>query len=770
MWRLFLLLIALLCLVATPASAQEDPPPVDVEISTGFGGLFVPGRPVPVRIGLQAPSLTSGQLTLSMQMGPAELLDFEVAGGGSEEHWVLLDSPIHDEVIEVRASLEVDGRRRDVGRGAGSARWDPDIQLVGVVEGSALAAQPPRDVRTAVLDQELAFAVLAPPLLDLGQHALSALDAVALTEADLAALPAEHRSSLLGWVRTGGTLYVDVPAGDTAGLPGGLELAAGGTGIGTGRMVGTDGALAAGAWADVVVPAPNRSILEDRDVQANLPHPDLGSEIFSVDLGRDLPPLGRLLAIIGIYSLLVGPVLYLALRRRPMLRWAAIPALAVLTTGVLYLSGDGVGSGTTVDVVDVIETGPTGALATTRVIMATDQSGRDLLTPVGWTAEQDDLFGFQPQDRVTQRRTVDGVRMSMPAAAGGVGLLRASGPVELDGALEVEAFATAEGTIRGTVRNTTDASLEEVAVFVGRAASSPLGSLAAGESTDFEVTGTTQFRFGTDLFWELWSSLASDVEGEAVTTTFEVPPPPPDMGPIVMEECDQFGNCTQCDDMGNCFGFGGDPGFAGPGFGDVHCDEMGNCFPVGGCGQPGFCGALARPASLTAALWDRGSNALPNGLVTVVGWTTDLDPVVDLGRDVDVVGIRTALVGRAVPSVDADVLVDSGTVRSLVRVGNSGDGFIEIVNRYDLPTVVSGRPVDPSRLRLDLPGMFTEVAVLTPGGEVLVRSNPDGGRDRQEVAVPPEAVVRGHVFIRTVLPFEPPAPGRELVIYEAGAS
>lgn len=762
MRRLLVLLCAAFALMAAPASAQQDALPVDVELSAGFEGLFVPGRAVPVRAELSSESLAAGQLSLSTQIGPIEVIDFEVAGGGTEEHWALLDAPLQDNT-PITATIDVDGRGS--GNESAGVRWERDALLVGVVEGSPFAVEPPRDVRTRILDQELTFAMLPPGLLDLGPLALSALDAVAVSGPDLDALPEDHLDAILGWLSAGGTLYVDAAPGPVTRLPEGMHPTRGFARAGAGRVVAADGGLAAGRWADVVVPAPNRSIHEDGDVRSNLPHPDLGSEVFTLDLGRDLPPLSRLLAVLGIYALLVGPGVYLGLRGRPMARWAAIPVLAVVATGAVYVSGDGGTEGTTVDVIDVIETGP-APVATTRLVVATEDGDRSVLAPDGWTAEQDEMFGFGVERRVRQQRTPDGVEIGVPATAGGVAVLRASGPVALDGALEVEATATADGIVEGVVRNTTGASLEAVAVFVGRAASTHVGSLGPGEATEFAVEGADQFRFGADLFREQWPFNAAFPGGgipmpvPMATTT--MPGPPPGLGPIVSEECDSNGNCTQCDANGNCFGFGAAV-MMGP---DITCDEFGNCFPSGGCPQGGDCQGPARPNTLTAALWDRGTNALAGSVVTAVGWTSDLPPVVDLGRGVNVVGTRTALVGRAVPTAGSGDLLDSASVRSLVRAGNTDDGLVEMVNRFDLPPSVDGRSVDVSRLRIDVPAMFARAAIVTPTGEHVIREGNEAAADRLQAAVPPEAIVNGHVYIRLGLPFVPPPPGRELVLYE----
>lgn len=751
MRRLLVLLCATFALMPLPAGAQQDALPVDVELSAGFQGLFVPGRPVPVRAELSSESLAAGQLSLSTQMGPIEVIDFEVAGGGTEEHWALLDAPMQDDT-PITATVDVDGRGS--GNESAGVRWDRDSLLVGVLDGSPFAIEPPRDVRTRILDQELTFAPLPPGLLDLGPLALSALDAVAVSEQDLDGLPDDHVDAILGWLSAGGTLYVDAAPGPVTSLPEGMHPTGGFARAGAGRVVATDGALAAGRWADVVVPAPNRSIHEDGDVRSNLPHPDLASEVFTLDLGRDLPPLSRLLVVIGIYALLVGPGVHLVLRGRPMARWAAIPVLAVLATGAVYVSGDGGTEGTTVDVIDVIETGP-APVATSRLVVATEDGDRSVLAPNGWTAEQDELFGFGMEQRVRQQRRPEGVEMSVPAAAGGVAVLRAGGPVALDGALEVVATATGDGIVEGTVANTTGATLEAVAVFVGRAASTDVGSLGPGQRVEFQVEGADQFRFGADLFREQWPFNAAFPGGG-----MPVPVPPPDFGPIVSEECDSNGNCTQCDANGNCFGVAG---MMAP---EVTCDEFGNCFPSGGCPEGVDCDGPGRPSTLTAALWDRGSNAMAGSLVTAVGWTSDLPPVVDLGGGVNVVGVRTALVGRAVPSVRSGDLLDSASVRSLVDAGKTDDGLVEMVDRFDLPPSVDGRPVDVSRLRFDLPAMFARAAILTPSGAHVIREGNEAAAERLQAAVPADAVVNGHVYIRLGLPFVPPPPGRELVLYE----
>jgi hypothetical protein len=64
--------------------------------------------------------------------------------------------------------------------------------------------------------------------------------------------------------------------------------------------------------------------------------------------------------------------------------------------------------------------------------------------------------------------------------------MAASGPVDVDGGLEVTAVSTADGALHGTVRNTTEVTLDQVLVLVGTR-SWDGGSLAPGENADWRL-------------------------------------------------------------------------------------------------------------------------------------------------------------------------------------------------------------------------------------------------------------------------------------------
>ena len=743
--RVLTALLAVVGLAVLPVQAADSATTDGIEgnVVVGYDGHIVPGRPVPVRITLNADRLVQGTVGVKLDsFGIAEYLDVDMVGGTSEEHWMLLEAP-ETQMGRPSASVRVAGDEVDLAVELGT--FDADVLLLGTLEGLTASA-PDEDAETLFGVQEIHAIPLEPGLLDLGPGALAALDAVAATPEDIERLPDAHVDALLGWLALGGTLYVDAPPGELAGWPEALQPLSNSVRSGAANVIATDGALGEGRWSEVVLPAPNRSVVEDEIAAASLPIHDVSSELFSADLGRDLPPLRNLLLVLAVYTLLVGPLAYLALRRKVMWRWLAIPALAGLATGAIYVGAEGPGAESTVNISSVIETGGGPAAASTWIVMATDTGGRSITAPAGWNARVDNTMGMPME--VSQVRSLDSTVIEVPALAGGVGMLSAEGPVAFDGELEIEAQAVEAGTVRGTVRNTTDLVLEEVGVVAGRNSGVNLGTLEPGASAEFEITGTDQFEFGVDPMSSVWPDgvvLRAEAEREAERQFESVADPM--MGGGVEVICDPNGDCQE-----------------------MPMPMVGNCI---GMGCPSTSGGFATVAS---TLRDRGINVMAGGVITAIGWTSEAVPTVDFGSRVEVSSARTAVVSRAVADGVGDALLDAALVRQVVEVDDNGAGLLSMVYRFDLPADVAGRPVDPSRLRLDHPMHYRRVEILTPDGGHVVRDMDTGeGVDptdplrRTEVVVPPEAFVNGHVFVRVAQPIERPPPGRQIVVYEADA-
>jgi hypothetical protein len=86
--------------------------------------------------------------------------------------------------------------------------------------------------------------------------------------------------------------------------------------------------------------------------------------------------------------------------------------------------------------------------------------------------------------------------------------------------------------------------------------------------------------------------------------------------------------------------------------------------------------------------------------------------------------------------------------------------------RFLLPSEINGRPVDPGRLRIDVPALFKR-AELWMDGRWQPVPGVEGGK-QAEVPLPPSALRNGAVLVKVTIPTSSiPGPGREFVLSEA---
>jgi hypothetical protein len=415
-------------------------------------------------------------------------------------------------------------------------------------------------------------------------------------------------------------------------------------------------------------------------------------------------------------------------RRRTTLLWGIVPAVALLTTGLLQLAGSEFRHSDEAVHVTVIETGPGGAMGTSSVFIAGQGGATSLDLPQGWLTAFNPYssgFGFFDDGPRPLTRGAEGSQVAIDQGVGGAAVLRARGPVDLAGGLVVTASSDTDGLIRGTVENTLDVDLEDVAVFVARATVVDIGHLPAGESAEFEAKDATRFEFDAQPESEVW---------------------PFDIDPA-------------------SFGFGGGVPF------DPRTGE-----PLDVADQVDDVGAIA--SSLSAygdVMSERGSTFKPQGQAVAVGWTRSLPAPLRVGGEVVRKG-RTGIVGRGEVTSVGGRLVDTGTVQFLVRGPNGAGSMADVdgqsgpnggnqvlaVYAFNLPSGVGERPVDQSRLTLHVSGVFSRVQVWA-GGEW--RELPTG---EAEVRLPAGSVVGQTVFTRVQIGIDrAPAPGRGFVLYEA---
>ena len=112
---------------------------------------------------------------------------------------------------------------------------------------------------------------------------------------------------------------------------------------GIGEVRRTRGAATRGAWSTILEPGSGGAATQDPSVaRAGLESQIPPSATLARASGVDVPSITVAVAIILAYIAVVGPFLYvvLRLRRRLTLAWVAVPAVALLTAGVVVATGN----------------------------------------------------------------------------------------------------------------------------------------------------------------------------------------------------------------------------------------------------------------------------------------------------------------------------------------------------------------------------------------------------------------------------------------------
>ena len=476
---------------AGPAGAQESAG-TSIEVDAGYGGTYLVGRRLPVRVTVRADRLVRGSIEVTV---PAQTgswgIDVEVPGGGVSDFVVVVPTPA---TIEVR---QIDVRLVGAGEPI-TAEADVDAltdeQLVGLLP-ELTPADLPEALALAMEAGTARFVALDTDTLSVA-GILDPVGTVVAGPQELTRLAPEARAAVLDWVDRGGRLLVDAaPGAPVAGVPEAWQPGAGGrAGAGMGEIRLTGGAAAAGQWDRIIEPTPTASLVDLASFGGfNMAQLEAVGDAVARDAGVSALDLPWLLAFLAAYVVLVGPVGWLVLRRRrAAIGWVAIPAVAGLFTAGSFVVGSDLRNGTTAAHGTVLDTGPAGTRATT-VLGLVSRNGRDGRGsfPEGWTAGGIDNSFFGGQLPVTTdlavRSSGGGVQATIPLAAGGFGVLRGAGPVDVDGGLVVE--ARSEGTaVVGTVRNDLPFAVDDAGVMLGRA-TEQLGRVEAGESAEFRFEG-----------------------------------------------------------------------------------------------------------------------------------------------------------------------------------------------------------------------------------------------------------------------------------------
>ena len=508
--RLLLAVLAGMVLVAgagplaAPALAATR-----LEVGAGHGGFHVPGRAVPLRVTVSAERLVHGELVVVApgRQEPITTLDVEVAGGSVKRFLLVVPGGVAADTGSLTVALRQDGQK--VGTGKADLRPAADAELVGLAPGLADGRPLPGTAPLAVDAGVARFAAVDAALLAT-PAALESLSTIGLAAGELATLTPSARTGLLRWVGAGGHLLLDDAAAVPVDrLPADWQPGPTGRAVaGQGEVRLVAGAMAAGRWAGLVEPTTT-----SRPSGADGWSGDGVANSLAGDAGLRLPRLAILLGFLGVYIVVVGPLTAFVLRRRrrPELAWVAVPVVALLFTGVAWAGGNQLRPGAGLAHATLLDTDPQGATGTSWVGFTRRQPGTATVDlPAGWTLEPAQRNDGTGAALPTSGPAASGAGTTsrLPLASGEFGLLKASGPVAVDGRLEVSASAPAgDQQLRGTVKNGLPFAVSQVAVFAG-GARTMVGDLAPGQSQDWTIDTTN--RSFDPSGWDIWGQRFSD--------------------------------------------------------------------------------------------------------------------------------------------------------------------------------------------------------------------------------------------------------------------
>lgn len=505
-----LAVVALTALLPTSARARDsaqdaaqDSDGIELQVEAGYDGRYLLGRRLPVFVTIVADRLVRGVVEVAVdgQRGTWST-PVEVPGGTEKPVVVVVSTPFGFEIrgVDVRLSGAGDAV-------TASADVEPleSEELAGLLPSVTPADLPPPlslpegigIARFIEVDND----TLAVP------GAIDPLGSIVAGPGELDTLDGAARRAVLDWIDRGGRLVVDaqpgtpVPGLPDAWQPGDRSRVA--AGLGEVRL--SAGAAAAGNWGAVIEPTPTASLAETQILGGfSTPIAEPVGDSVARDAGLDALDLPWLLGFLAAYVVLAGPVGYFAIRRRrPALGWVLIPALAVVFSALAFVIGSDLRSSTKAAQGSIVESSAAGARVTT-LVGTVSRSGGDgeASFPAGWTGSGVDTSFFGEGmtgngGEVTTTARSDGAETTVPLAAGGFGVLRGTGPTDAEGALVVEARVEGDAVV-GTVRNDHPFTVDEVGVFLGRAADN-VGSIEPGASANFEVRGN-EFRLNDPFF------------------------------------------------------------------------------------------------------------------------------------------------------------------------------------------------------------------------------------------------------------------------------
>jgi len=670
-------------MAAFGATAAQGAPKIALKIEAGVHGYADPGEHVVIEASITSDELINGALRVATRNSSVTTsVPLQLAAGTTKTVRVVVVTSYDMSAFDVSV---VDDGGRSLATRAAPIRIATDVELVGIMSQLfARAGDVPEQVNLPSDTGKVELAKLGVDVLDLGQTALDAFDTIAASGSDLRSLSEAQRTVLLSWVDGGGRLLLDDDSADEL-LPSTWKPGAAGYAVaGRGEIRSSAGAAERGDWRNVVEPSAVTHSEGGYDFQEMFGDPQI--EIAD-RAGIKLPELVPLLVAVGVYAIVIGPVMFLILRRvrRLTLVWVALPLVAILSTGTIVVAGGRFRSSGSPASSSFVQTSPVGAVSfTTALVVSRTGGSKTIDLPPGWSPDSGLGAYWGGPIQLSEDFVVDGgaggsIKLSLEA--GQVANVAYVGATQRLG-LTTTAAVDGDGNIVGTVHNDTPYDMHDVAVF-GGSSQKAVGLVPAGATADWKFAGgrpTGPGGFGMPRSPTVWQSAS--------------------MAGMM------------------------------PGFG-----------PMG-------ISTATEPSDLAEfGIWAVGGNRFglyPAGLVRVAGWSDEVPADVNLGRSAKSRTVVTALAPIDSNGNEPDAAsVRAAVVRSPFT-NNGGTG--PLVYRYLLP---AGALTD--RLEVDLRAIQSgpsSKASVWDGAKWIDLQKPEGAT---KTPVPASAVRGGAVLLRATV-------------------
>ncbi|MEL6980830.1 MAG: hypothetical protein AAFO29_00235, partial [Actinomycetota bacterium] len=203
-----------------------------------------------------------------------------------------------------------------------------------------------------------------------------------------------------------------------------------------------------------------------------------------------LPGVGLVAAVLLIYAVVAGPVLFIGAGATGQHRriWTVLPVLALVVAGGILTVGFFDRRNRSDAHVTIVEVAAEGSRATSNLLLGSDFGGnRELTTPDGWQYLGQAQTAGQRPVQLQVGRSATAIGIEMPPGSNAVVRLGGVAP-SYDGLLSIDGIeAGSDGLVRAQVTNNAEVPLEEAIAFLGNARTE-LGRLAPGQTVDIAIT------------------------------------------------------------------------------------------------------------------------------------------------------------------------------------------------------------------------------------------------------------------------------------------